>query len=164
MTEMGCPCCSGILYDHCCAPYVTGLTRAPTAEALMRSRYSAYVVGNINYISKTMRGDALSHFSYEDSLHWSSQSEWLGLDVISVTEMKETAKVEFKVRYKISGIEKCLPESALFKLVDGAWFYVGNDKFRMTDVVSKSHIKSGRNDPCPCGSGKKYKKCCYHVR
>jgi len=157
-----CPCCSGQLYVDCCQPYLT-LKRIPaTPELLMRSRYTAYTLANIEYIQQTMSGEALNDFSYEDSLHWAKQSSWLRLEIMAAPLTQgDQGWVEFKAYYALSGIEKCLHERSIFHRVDHCWYYVGGAKTRVIDNPEKKADKLGRNDPCFCGSGKKYKKCCY---
>jgi SEC-C motif-containing protein len=82
MTDTGkdCPCGSGRSYAECCEPYITGKEKAPTAEALMRSRYSAYVEHEIDYIINTChRGGGKADIDYKSTSDWSGQSKWLGL-------------------------------------------------------------------------------------
>ena len=157
-----CPCCSQKNYIDCCDFYLSQNLHAPTPEALMRSRYTAFVRANIDYIAATMCGSALSQFSYDDSLQWARQSTWLRLEVLNTEEINPTeAMVEFKAYYLLSGIEKCLHEKSLFHFIDGKWFYVGSEQSRQVDKRAGAISKVGRNDPCSCGSGQKYKKCCY---
>ena len=141
---------------------MTGALSAPGPEILMRSRYVAYVKADIDYIAKTMTGDASKNFSYEDSLNWSTQAQWRRLDVLTVNmQTSDQGTVEFKAFYKMSGIEKCLHECSLFECISGIWYYVGSKKCRIVDNQEKKIKVCGRNEPCSCGSGKKYKKCCY---
>lgn len=154
---MFCPCCSGKKYPDCCQPYLTGQTFPDTAEALMRSRYTAYTQANIDYIVATMRGPAAENYDAQDAKQWAEQCEWQGLDVIaSDTDGSDPncAFVEFNAHYCVQQKRQTLHERSEFHRVDNRWFYVtgASESLRAPKV--------GRNDPCPCGSGKKYKKCC----
>jgi len=157
-----CPCCSGVAFERCCEPYLNHRDTPSTPEQLMRSRYTAFSQINIDYIQETMRGAALTHFSFQDSKHWAEQSTWLRLEVVDAPEPQgDRAVVEFKAYYSLSGIEKCLQERSIFQRVDSRWYYIASEKTRLSDHAQVQKKKPGRNDPCVCGSGKKYKKCCY---
>lgn len=164
-----CPCRSTdqnqkLAYENCCQPYVEKKKKAPTAESLMRSRYSAYVVKNINYIDETQITLDNETFNKEEALKWADSSEWMGLDIRKTTKGESndnTGTVEFVAHYKDkeSGTELHHHETSLFQKKDGEW------KFREGQIhgaqpVKRLEPKIGRNDPCSCGSGKKYKKCC----
>ncbi len=125
----------------------------------MRSRYTAYTIADIDYIRDTCIGEALKSFSYEDSLAWARDAQWQGLTVLNAPPAKgDQGTVEFKVLFTQSGLQKSLSEVSRFERVDSRWYYTGSDKFRLIDEPAT--VKVGRNDPCPCGSGKKFKKCC----
>lgn len=158
-----CPCGSGRDYSACCEQYISGKAKAPTAEALMRSRYSAYVKHEIDYIINTCvhRGkDDIDHKSTRD---WSEQSKWLGLKIISTEKggLADTeGTVEFEAVYERDGLKDTHHEAAKFKkeAATGEWLYE-EGKISPRTIV-RSSPKTGRNDPCPCSSGKKYKHCC----
>ena len=102
MTEQ-CPCCSELTYDACCEPFHKAEQSAPTAEALMRSRYAAYAKGKIDYIHRTMHPSTRDQFDEESASAWSRQSEWLGLEIVSTvggTETDAEGTVEFVAKYK----------------------------------------------------------------
>ncbi|MDR1867310.1 MAG: YchJ family protein [Treponema sp.] len=155
-----CHCGSGSLYQECCEPFIIGTALPPTAEALMRSRYSAYVEHAINYIVSTCT-KTQERIDEKQTRAWSEQSEWLKLEILSVAEGREqdsTGTVEFKAYYKHDGIPDVHHEKAFFKKQGGKWVY---DTGKMIiETVVRSSPKVGRNEPCPCGSGKKYKYCC----
>ena len=69
--------------------------------------------------------------------------------------------VEFKAYYTLGGEDVTHHEVASFRKEDGAWYFVEGEPVRQQPFV-REEPKVGRNDPCPCGSGKKYKKCCLH--
>ena len=154
-----CPCGSGIGYSECCGPIISGNVAAPTAEALMRSRYTAYVKGEIDYIIRTyVRADGADRKATED---WSRKADWKGLSLLRVEKggpEDSEGIVEFVAQYEMNGRAEEHHETAQFVKKDGAWLYDSGDV--KTATVVRSGPKVGRNDPCPCGSGKKYKQCC----
>lgn len=163
-----CPCRSldqvKVDFEKCCGPFVEGKKKAPTAEALMRSRYSAYVVKNINYIDQTQIVVENEVFDKEEALKWADSSEWMGLEIKKTHKGEEndnTGTVEFIAHYKdkASGTELHHHETSLFTKQDGAWKFK-EGQIHGAQPVKRLEPKIGRNDPCSCGSGKKYKKCC----
>ncbi|GHV88834.1 UPF0225 protein [Spirochaetia bacterium] len=157
-----CPCGSGRPYAECCEPYITGAQQPPTAEALMRARYSAYAEHAVDYIINTcIKGEGKQEIDRKSTQDWSEKSEWLGLKILSVTKgaADDTeGTVEFEAAYTRNGLKDTHHETARFKKVDGQWFYDDGEIVPVTIV--RTGPKIGRNDPCPCGSGKKYKHCC----
>jgi SEC-C motif domain protein len=154
MADRECPCGSKAALSACCGPIIGGAA-APTAEALMRSRYSAYVLGEIDHILTTQQDEG----GRAQTERWSKESEWLGLEVNATEaggEDDEEGVVAFTARYRMNGEDVAHHERGLFGRRDGRWIYVGEAKARPVRVGPKV----GRNDPCPCGSGKKHKKCC----
>ena len=150
-----CPCNSGLSYSACCKPLISGNKCAVTAEALMRSRYTAYVVKDVNYLLGTW------HSSTKPATIASAAiPEWNGLHIVRTEAgggSDDHGVVEFKA--KAIGRKKVwtLHEVSRFKKENDKWFYVDGDLLESPPAVSD---KIGRNVPCPCGSGKKYKKCC----
>jgi SEC-C motif-containing protein len=156
-----CPCGSGLAYGECCEPYITGTAQAPTAEALMRSRYSAYVEHAVDYILNTCIRDGGQDIDAKQTRTWSENSTWLGLTILSVTKGQQEdteGSVEFEARYEQNGLKEIHHERGRFKKKDGIWLY--EDGTVVPHTVVRSVPKVGRNEPCPCGSGKKYKHCC----
>jgi SEC-C motif-containing protein len=155
-----CPCGSGRAYAECCEPYIAGKAQAPTAEALMRSRYTAYAEHAVDYIIGTCIRKDGSDIDVKQTRDWSEKSRWLGLKIISV-EKGGTADtegtVEFEASYEWEGLKEIHHERARFKKQEGRWFYDEGDIQPKT--VVRAGPKVGRNEPCPCGSGKKYKHC-----
>jgi len=156
-----CPCDSGLTYGQCCEPYITGVRNAPTAEALMRSRYTAYVEQAIDYIMTTCTHNRKETIDPEETRRWSKNSTWLGLTIIATEKGGEDdteGKVEFEARFEMNGEKDKHHETARFKKKHGRWLY---DSGTMTEAtVVRAAPKVGRNEPCPCGSGKKHKHCC----
>lgn len=121
-----CPCKSGETYEACCEPYLTGAERAPTAEALMRSRYTAYAKGEIDYLAKTLGLLQRRGFDRRSARQWSEQAEWLGLEIVSASggPGDKTGKVEFIARFKQQGEEHRHHEISRFEFQQGRWLYV----------------------------------------
>jgi SEC-C motif domain protein len=150
-----CPCGTNKSYVDCCGLYISGKQAAPTPEALMRSRYTAYSKSDIDYIQNTMRGSALTDFDKTATLAWAQRVEWLKLDVIDASERDDHGTVEFVATYRENLQTRTLHERSQFVRENGHWYYI--DGKVTTQNAGK---KVGRNEPCPCGSDKKFKKCC----
>lgn len=115
-----CPCCSGKPFAQCCDLYLSGKTYPNTAEALMRSRFSAYALGKLSYLQKTWHPDTCPELTADDL-----QTVWLRLDVIKSKQGLKKSIVEFKAWFDVSGDERALHEISLFKLYKKRWVYVG---------------------------------------
>lgn len=160
-TEL-CPCGSGKSYAECCGEIINGTRKALTAEVLMRARYTAYVKHEIDFIISTCeKGEEIAEIDRKATEDWSRQSTWHGLKILRTekgTESDDDGIVEFTATYTQKGMRDVHHETGYFKKINGEWAYsVGNLK---TTTVVREGAKIGRNDPCPCGSGKKYKRCC----
>ena len=159
-----CPCGSGSEYSDCCEVYISGKQGAPTAEALMRSRYTAYAKKAVSYLEETLVPKERADFSAEETLRWAENSEWLGLEILQKEggeEDDDTGIVGFSARFKNKegSEEQVHQEVGKFVKEEGRWFYSGHVSPK-GQTVKREEPKIGRNDPCSCGSGKKYKKCC----
>ena len=153
-----CPCGSTLDLATCCGRYHAG-EAAPTAEALMRSRYAAYALGRLDYIEATCAGPAGLAFNRAEAEAAQLGTWWIGLEIVSARKGREAdsaGTVGFIARYRQQGTESALAETSEFRRIDGRWFYWD----RLPDVPQPRVPVPGRNDPCPCRSGKKYKKCC----
>ena len=119
-----CPCGSGQRYAACCGPLHAGEQAAASAEALMRSRYSAYVLKLADYLLATWH--ASTRPSELDLA--ADDSKWLGLDVKRHEILgDDRATVEFVARYRIAGRGHRLHELSRFVREDGRWFYVDGE-------------------------------------
>lgn len=159
MTE--CPCGSGAALDACCGQYIEGKALAPTAEALMRSRYSAYALRKLDYLKETLVPEQQADHDPESVRVWAEESEWLGLTILDTkagTERDSTGEVTFSAKFRQKGLVQEHREQSRFRKVDDAWYYV--DGVLLPPPTVRNESKVGRNEPCPCQSGKKYKKCC----
>lgn len=158
-----CPCNSGIEFSDCCAPYLKGRKQPLTALALIRSRYTAHTFANIDYIQSTHHPDHRHEIDLKSTREWAENSEWLGLEILSSTdgtENDESGTVEFIARFNdAKGNLINHHEVSLFAKSDGDWYFVDAEAPRVKQI-RRDTPKVGRNDPCSCGSGKKFKKCC----
>ena len=158
-----CPCGLGRAYAECCEPFHQGVRLPDTAEQLMRSRYSAFAQHRVEYLGRTLHPSRTSGYNEKDVRDWSYKSEWLGLEVVAAEEGgpdDSRGTVEFIARFKPEGRDEVAHhEVAEFRRKDGRWFFY-EGKVRGGDPITRDSAKVGRNDPCPCGSGKKHKKCC----
>ncbi|MEY3885696.1 MAG: hypothetical protein RIS87_1471 [Pseudomonadota bacterium] len=125
LPEKLCPCESGKFYNACCEPYHNGLA-APTAEALMRSRYTAFTLGLEAYLLQTWHANTRPVVL---NLAEDSATKWLGLQIKNTKKISEkSASVEFVARYKVAGKAERLHELSEFEWIAGRWYYlVGSD-------------------------------------
>ncbi len=152
-----CPCGSKQNFSACCGPIIAG-TPAVTAEALMRSRYTAFVQGSLDHIERTHAPEVRADFNRAEAERLSEECEWRRLDIRRAIETGDTAQVEFAIRFKRDQQEMIQAELASFRREDDQWFYISGE---LNPKGPQRHVtKVGRNDPCHCGSGKKAKKCC----
>lgn len=172
---MKCSCDSDKTFAECCEPFLNGSAEPRTAEELMRSRYTAYVKHDIGYIKKTLTQESASDFDMAAAKKWAEEVEWKGLKILSTEKggpSDRDGKVEFCASFVQEGEALEHHEVSTFrKTKQGAWRFVdgeahthrageGHDHHARPETVVRESPKVGRNDPCPCGSGKKFKKCC----
>lgn len=122
-----CFCGSDKIYKDCCGVFISGQQHAPTPETLMRSRYTAYVRGNINYIAETMKGPATVGFDIERAKRRANVTKWLGLKIINAPQVAQDSKVgyvEFEAYFQGQGRKQHQHEMSEFHLIDGRWYYV----------------------------------------
>lgn len=160
-TPSNCPCGSGKPLAECCAPYIAGETLAPTAEALMRSRYTAHALVNVPYLMQTLHPKTRKNFSLENVQSFAEEADWQKLEILR-TEAggpnDTQGVVEFKAHYRNKAGVQVHHEVSDFEKVGDAWYFKTGHYPKAQPIRAKQKV--GRNDPCPCGSGKKYKKCC----
>jgi SEC-C motif-containing protein len=113
-----CPCGSGRLITDCCQPYIDGVLPAPTAEALMRSRYTAYATGKVKYLL-----DSWHASTRPQSVDIDPAMQWIRLSIVD----SDIDHVEFVATYRIQGRAHKLHEKSRFVFEDGKWFYVGGE-------------------------------------
>jgi SEC-C motif-containing protein len=154
-----CPCGSGFTRGDCCGRFLDNVDQAPkTAEALMRSRYSGFVEQSRDYLLASWhvssRPEVLDFTETRDIT-------WQGLEILNSEgggPADETGLVEFKAYFLANGVRYVLHEISNFIRENGRWYYLDGEVNPAAKPVRTDRI--GRNDPCPCGSGRKYKKCC----
>lgn len=155
-----CPCGSGAAFAECCEPVISGAQPASTAEQLMRARYSAYVGVQMDFVFETTHPDHRQGYDHAGTKEWAENSEWQGLEIVNTLKggpADATGEVEFIARFSEKGVPREHHENARFTRSDGRWFFSDGSMVKPKPI----HVsKVGRNDPCTCGSGLKYKKCC----
>ncbi len=117
----------------------------------MRSRYSAYVRADAGYLLATWHSSTCP-----ENIDFSQPVKWLGLEIVGHVDggaQDERGEVEFKARFFQEGVMSCLHERSRFVREQGQWRYLDGR-------VVRHNEKIGRNQACPCGSGKKHKQCC----
>lgn len=158
-----CPCGTATAYGDCCGAWIGGDARPDDAATLMRARYTAHVVGDMDFIVSTHHPATRGDIDVEATRRWASESDWLGLDIRDVSEGgpdDEAGKVEFVARYRDGARRRhSHHERAVFEKYHGQWYFRDAE---VPDVgqFTRDAPKQGRNDPCACGSGAKFKKCC----
>ncbi|RUM35196.1 MAG: zinc chelation protein SecC [Desulfobulbus sp.] len=150
-----CMCGSGRAFSACCSPIIRSTRLAATAEELMRSRFTANVLRDVRYIL-----DSWYASTRPETLDPGSIPQWIRLqivDVVAGTASDEEGIVEFKATCLQADRFSLLHERSRFVRKNGQWYYLDGEIIRHATVSARG---VGRNNPCPCGSGRKYKKCC----
>lgn len=148
-----CCCGSQKSYNKCCLPFLSKKLIPETPEQLMRSRYSAFCIKDIEYLIATRHPSTRQPEERELLNQRIKITQWLGLKVLKTSKNKISqgiGYVEFAAFYKTSEIGQ-LHENSKFIYENGHWYYL--------DGVILAPLKLTRNEPCWCGSMKKYKKC-----
>lgn len=151
--ENYCPCCSGIALPDCCGPFIDGARTPASPVALMRSRYTAFARGDVDYLIATWHPQC-------QAARWRSEitgnfpdTQWLGLEIKHITagSHADEGYVEFIARFfdRKTLRPGFIHERSRFVRMAERWYYVAG-----------VHQQPAKNAPCPCGSGRKYKKCC----
>lgn len=128
----------------------------------MRARYTAFATGNVKFIVDSHDPDTAGDIDHEGTERWSKESEWVGLEIHATEAGGETdhfGQVEFTANYKFQGTPIAHRERATFRKQGDTWLFVDGEQIA-GPPVRREGPKLGRNDPCSCGSGKKFKKCC----
>ncbi len=160
--DLKCPCCSDKNYADCCEAVIKGTKKAATPEELMRARYAAYAKGEIDFIVDSTHSCQREANDREELRRWSENSEWLGLQILNTEKggpEDNTGFVEFIATYIDRGVKMEHHEYSEFRRENGEWFFYDGKIVGQKPFV-REQPRVGRNDACPCGSGKKFKKCC----
>lgn len=152
---MKCYCCSGESFAQCCAPVLGGVAQANTPLALMRSRFTAYCVADFDYVLQTYSAARRNALTVAELANSAQGARWFALQAQAGTEDLSEDQVEFWAFYFDRAKPAVLHETSTFVLENGQWRY--EDGVIHDDT---GPVKIGRNDLCPCLSGKKFKQCC----
>ena len=125
---MNCFCGSNAPFENCCQPFIIGAKKPSTAEELMRSRYSAYATGAVEYIIKTTHPSTRKFHDAEYIEKWAQSSVWQKLEIVAKSGGAATDKkgtVEFKAYFtEANGEPQVHHEHSTFQKELGKWFFV----------------------------------------
>ncbi|WP_435949836.1 YchJ family protein [Psychrobacter sp. DM8] len=164
-----CPCQTNLVarvkaplaYSDCCQPYHKGVSKAETAERLMRTRYSAFVLINPEYIVKTTVPAQQALLDIKSIESWAHETPWAGLEIVQHTPKlgKRHAQVEFKAYYneanKMDDLQAHHERSTFVKVKNKA---DNTERWYFLDPTVDMSVS--QKQPCICGSGEKFKRCC----
>lgn len=150
-----CPCGSSLEYSSCCQPIHTDPRQALKPEQLMRARFSAHVLNMPDFVVATYH-PSCNALAEKEAIAQSVDSQWTRLEVVSTESGSNDDEgfVTFNAYLIEDNQELSLSERSRFLREEQQWYYIDGELSEMPN------IKVGRNDSCPCGSGKKFKKCC----
>lgn len=129
-SDSPCPCGSGNSFADCCGPALSGTQPAPTAEALMRSRYCAFAIGAVDYLLDTVAPEKRQEGDAELLAEQTQVTTWTGLKIISTRMGKECddlGEVSFEARFQSGPSKGILREHSRFRREAGLWVYVDGD-------------------------------------
>ena len=150
-----CPCGSNKTFDECCNAYIQQKRRPDSSEQLMRSRYSAYATKHFSYVLATYAKAQRNQLSLAELSVDADSQKWVGLTIHEVDNSFSPASVKFTAKYIVGNELYDLSEYSRFCNEEGSIKYTDGDILSHQKVATLK-----RNDPCPCLSGKKYKRCC----
>jgi SEC-C motif-containing protein len=142
-----CPCGSSVLYNRCCEPIHKG-AQAASAEVLMRSRFSGFALQLSDYLLTSWHPE-----TRPKQIKLDADTHWRRLEILSANNDDQFGNVHFRAYYQENQQWHLLEETSNFIFQNEHWLYHSG---HYTPLV----LKPNRNDPCFCGSGKKFKKCC----
>lgn len=149
--QLPCPCQSNLTYAECCQPFHLKQAFPATAEALMRSRYCAYTLVNIDYVVETTVPSQQPLLPRDAMQDWGENTHWTGLEIVKHQPniSKIHSLMEFKAYYQQDQEILFHHEHSLFVKIDGRWYF-----------FDPTLLPPAQKQPCVCGSGKKFKHCC----
>jgi SEC-C motif-containing protein len=121
-SDSRCPCGTGLTYGECCEPFHRAKAQPPTAERMMRSRYSAYVLGNAAYLLATWHAS-----TRPTTVTFDPDLTWLRLDILGRTRggmLDSEGTVEFCAHYRSEGVRQDQHENSRFVRVNKTWLYL----------------------------------------
>ncbi|MGW9631265.1 YchJ family protein [Agromyces sp. NPDC055520] len=125
--EERCPCGSGEVYGACCGPLLSGDSQAPTAVRLMRSRYTAFAVGDAEYLRATWHRETRPS---DRDLDLDADTTWLALEIVATERggpFDRDGAVEFRATFRADGERGVLHERSRFRREGGRWFYLDGE-------------------------------------
>ena len=153
-TQHPCPCGNSQTYAQCCQPLHQGQQVAGDARQLMKSRYCAYHQLAVDYLVATTASDTRAEHQPDAIRQWAEACEWLKLEVLDYQPGDDVSWVEFAAWYRQDGKLAVHHERSQFVKTDGHWY------FHHGEYPARGIALPKRNDPCFCGSGNKFKRCC----
>lgn len=146
-----CPCQSHLLYQDCCQPFHLNEKLPKNAEQLMRSRYSAYTLCNIDYIVQTTLPAQQPFLDRQAMQDWAEHTKWCGLTIHAHHPQisKIHSLVDFSADFQTDDSIEHHHELSLFVRLQNRWYF-----------VDPNTPRPSAKQPCVCGSGKKFKHCC----
>jgi SEC-C motif-containing protein len=160
-TSKLCPCGSGLELAKCCQPFIQGKQKPATAEQLLRARYTAFTLAEVDYVLSTHHSRTRHEVKREEIEEWAKGSEWIGLKIVQSEAGKESdnqGTILFCAQYRADDKDQDHWEQSYFEKENGEWRFL-DAKGVKAGPIRRDSPKIGRNDPCHCGSGQKYKKC-----
>jgi SEC-C motif-containing protein len=157
-----CPCGSEVHLEDCCLPFIQGTKNPTTALELLRARYTAFTRGDVDYILTSHHSRTRKDVKREEIEDWSKNSDWLGLNIAEVeggAAHDQKGTIVFCAKYRADHQDHEHWEKSFFERENGVWYFLDAQGVQV-GTYRRATPKTGRNDPCPCGSGKKFKKCC----
>lgn len=130
VTNKACPCGSGKPFTYCCEPIVQGQKSAPTAETLMRSRYTAFALGAVDYLINTTAPEKRGEDDADILNDQVKYTNWTGLKILSTDlggRSDEQGTVEFEAAFETDEQSGTLYEKSNFRKENGFWLYVDGD-------------------------------------
>ncbi len=155
-----CPCGLPASLEDCCGRFLSRDQLPSTAVELMRSRFTAFVLGDVPYLMDTAAGPA-AEVRAEDLGRWAAEREWLDLKVLETQAGgpdDTEGVVVFRARFKDPQVQVHEERSSFIKR-GGRWYFTKGE-WNHSNTPATSERAQSRNDPCACGSGRKFKKCC----
>lgn len=130
-----------------------------TARKLLEARYKAFEKADVDFVVESTHPDTRKDQDRESIEKWAKESKWLGLDIEDEAVDKDVTHIKFTCHYEEKDGNKVEhKEIAEFRLFEDKWYYY--DSKGIMQPFKRETPKIGRNEPCSCGSGKKFKKCC----
>ena len=157
-----CPCSSGRTLDECCQPLIDGVREARTAEELLRARYTSHCLKKTAYILKTIHPDKKKPDDEKTLREWFHTANWTDLKILDIQKGgldDDEGQIEFVAHYTDKKGSNRHHEFSIFRKFNEHWCFYESQTPKVKQYI-RTDPKIGRNQPCPCGSGKKYKKCC----